>query len=263
MSENVVKLVIPSAVRLAESRKYVRKYVGHGVDLQFPPACALCHDELETGALGLLCQDCRANLVDDRPACPRCGMQALASAVPGRCLRCKDDRFYFGSVVSLGSYQGTLRTAVLRMKRETHRALAIAVGDLLFGTRAADWEALKPDAVVPIPMHWSRRIWRGFNSPETISERLAGHLHVPLASHLLRRRRRTAPQASLPPTRRLANVRGAFRATAHPDLEGSRLLLVDDIMTTGATANEAAKMLTRAGASFVGIAVVARAEGIA
>jgi ComF family protein len=166
-------------------------------------------------------------------------------------------------VVRLGSYEATLRSVVLRMKRQTHRALAIVVGDLLFNARVADWEALKPDAVVPVPMHWSRRVWRGFNSPETISERLARHLDVPLASHLLRRRRRTAPQANLPPTRRLANVRGAFRATAHPDLAGARLLLVDDIMTTGATVNEAAKMLTRAGASFVGIAVVARAEGIA
>ena len=152
-----------------------------------------------------------------------------------------------------------MRAAALRMKRENHRTLAIAVGDLLAETRAADWQAMKPDAIVPIPMHWSRRLWRGFNSTETISERLARRLQVPLASHLSRRRRRTVPQ----PSRRLANVRGAFRATNHPDLQGARLLLVDDIMTTGATVNEATKMLTRAGTSFIGIAVVARAEGLA
>ncbi|HEV3138055.1 MAG TPA: ComF family protein [Pirellulales bacterium] len=233
------------------------------MDLLFPPACAYCHHELETGDLGLLCGDCRAQRVDDRPVCARCGSRASSGAVSGGCLRCKDDRFYFGGAVRLGSYEGPLRTAVLRMKRETDRGLAIAVGDLLFGARAADWKALKPDAVVPIPMHWSRRIWRGFNSPETISERLARHLNVPLAGHLLRRSRRTAPQANLPPTRRVANVRGAFRAIAHPDLAGARLLLVDDIMTTGATVNEAAKMLSRAGAGFIGIAVVARAEGLA
>jgi predicted amidophosphoribosyltransferase len=87
-------------------------------------------------------------------------------------------------------------------------------------------------------------------------------LQVPLAPHLLQRRRRTAPQASLPATRRVANVRGAFRARAHRDLAGARLLLVDDIMTTGATVNEAAKMLVKAGAAFVAIAVVARSEGL-
>ena len=84
---------------------------------------------------------------------------------------------------------------------------------------------------------------------------------VPSASHLLVRRRRTAPQASLSPTKRVANVRGAFRARKHADLSGARLLLVDDIMTTGATVNEAAKMLCRGGASFVGVVVLARAEG--
>ena len=112
-------------------------------------------------------------------------------------------------------------------------------------------------------MHWTRKIWRGTNSPETIAERLARHLDIPLASHLLVRCRRTAPQASLSPSKRLANVRGAFRAARHPDLPGARLLLVDDIMTTGATVNEAAKMLTRAGAAFVAVVVPARAEGLA
>ncbi|MBI3839618.1 MAG: ComF family protein [Planctomycetia bacterium] len=258
----MAKLVIPHIRPLAKSREYFREWLGHSADLLFPPACVYCQHELASSAQGLLCQDCHASLVDDRPACARCGANALPDAASGRCFRCKDDRFYFGSVVRLGSYAGIMRTAVLRMKREDHRALAVAVGDLLAGTHAAGWEALKPDAVVPIPMHWSRRVWRGVNSPETISERLAHHLHIPLARHLLKRRRRTAPQASLPPTRRLANVRGAFRAVAHPDLKGARLLLVDDIMTTGATVNEAAKMLAQAGASFIGIAVVARAEGV-
>ncbi len=259
----MAKLAIPRTAQLAQSGQRIRNFLSHGIDLLFPPACAYCGGELETSAQGLLCQDCRAGLVDDRPACARCGRNALSGATSAGCAQCKDERFHFGSVVRLGSYGGPMRSAVLRMKRDDHRALAIAVGDLLADTRAATWETLKPDAVVPIPMHWSRRMWRGCNSPETISERLAGRLRVPLARHLLQRRRRTAPQASLPPTRRLANVRGAFRAIAHPDLIGARLLLVDDIMTTGATVNEAAKMLGQAGASCIGIAVVARAEGLA
>jgi predicted amidophosphoribosyltransferase len=105
-------------------------------------------------------------------------------------------------------------------------------------------------------------LWRGVNSPTTIAERLSARLRIPLAAHLLVRRRRTALQASLPPSRRLSNVRGAFQAVVHADLPGSRLLLVDDIMTTGATVNEAAKMLTQAGAEFVGVAIVARATGL-
>jgi len=209
---------------------------------------------------GPLCDECRENLIDTRPACPRCGAGGLVNQA-GRCFRCQDERYYFESVVRLGRYEGSMRRAVLRMKRERHRALAIAAGRLLVETCQAQLDPLKVDAVVPIPTHWSRRVWRGVNGPDGVAEQLASHLRVPLADHLLRRRRRTVPQARLSPTRRLANVRGAFRASAHRDLVGARILLVDDIMTTGATVNEAAKMLVKAGASFVAIAVLARAEG--
>jgi ComF family protein len=238
------------------------KWLGLGLDLVFPPICAFCQNPIETSACGLLCDTCRAELVDGRQACPRCGVSGLVADAAGKCLRCKDERFSFDRVVRLGGYAGSLRSAVLRIKTAPERALATAMGDLLAVSRSAECAALEPDAVVPIPMHWSRRMWRGVNSPETIAERLGRRLGVPSASHLLVRRRRTAPQASLSPTKRVANVRGAFRVRKHPDLSGARLLLVDDIMTTGATVNEAAKMLCRGGASFVGVVVLARAEGL-
>ncbi len=138
----------------------------------------------------------------------------------------------------------------------------MALGELLAGMCMPHMAAWKPDAIVPVPMHWSRKLWRGTNSPQTIAERFATRLGIPLAEHLLARRRRTAPQASLSANKRLANVRGAFRAARHADLPGARLLLIDDIMTTGATVNEASKMLSRSGASFIGVVVLARAEGL-
>ncbi len=136
----------------------------------------------------------------------------------------------------------------------------MALGEMLAETAGASLEASLTDVVVPVPMHWTRRTWRGANSPETIAQRLALRLAVPLRPALLVRARRTAPQASLSPNQRRANVRGAFRAAVHPDLPGARVLLVDDIMTTGATLNEAAKTLVRAGAAEVMVAVLARAE---
>jgi ComF family protein len=240
------------------------RWLNLGLDLVFPPSCALCHCPLENRQAELLCSACRAEVIEGGLACVRCGSTVVsdvhADATSG-CPRCKKERLHFHGVVRLGVYQGTLRSAVLRIKKQHERPLALALGELLARSNDARWTALRPDAVVPIPMHWTRKIWRGTNSPETIAERLARHLDIPLASHLLVRCRRTAPQASLSPSKRLANVRGAFRAARHADLPGARLLLVDDIMTTGATVNEAAKMLTRAGAAFVGVVVPARAEG--
>jgi ComF family protein len=241
--------------------QYLKAWLTPGLDLVFPPCCALCRGELETSRQGLICDDCRGDLVDPHPACPRCATSG-ARIDGGACLRCKDERYSFDAVARLGSYGGSLRSALLRIKQSSERGLAVALGDLLAAEREVEWRAMELDGVVPVPMHWSRRLWRGANSPETIAERVARRLGLPLAPHLLARRRRTAPQASLPPSRRVTNVRGAFRAAKHSDLAGARLLLVDDIMTTGATVNEAAKMLRRSGAASVCIAVLARAEGL-
>jgi ComF family protein len=234
------------------------------LDLVFPPNCSFCHSHLETSAAGLICDACRLELTDQRAACERCGSTAKAQDGPAAtCPHCARERLYFDATVRLGSYEGSRRTAVLRIKKPSERGLAITLCDLLFASNRQRLVALGAEAVVPVPMHWSRKMWRGANSPETISERLSRHLDLPMAAQLLARCRRTAPQASLSPNKRLANVRGAFRARKHVDLPGARLLLVDDIMTTGATLNEAAKVLRRAGASFIAVAVVARAEGLA
>lgn len=169
-------------------------------------------------------------------------------------------KLHFDRVLRLGIYEGTLRSAVLRIKQPRERPLAMALGELVANCLGGDCAAWRPDAVVPVPMHWSRKLWRGANSPEVIGELLAKRLQVPLAGHLLVRQKRTAPQASLSVAGRRANVKGAFRVRKHRDLDGARLLLVDDIMTTGATLNEAAKTLSRGGASSVAVAVLARAE---
>ncbi|MEX0641576.1 MAG: double zinc ribbon domain-containing protein [Pirellulales bacterium] len=236
-----------------------RRWLRLGLDLVYPPVCARCQETIEPGSPASLCAACRAALVDARPGCPRCGALLPADSQP--CPRCRDARLHFDSVWRLGPYQGALRSAVLRTKHSSEGALAAALGELLAETAGGALAALALDVVVPVPMHWTRKMWRGANSPDVVAGRLAGHLGVPSRGDLLRRCRRTAPQASLSPAGRAANVRGAFRAKPHWDLPGARVLLVDDIMTTGATANEAAKTLSKVGAALVVVAVLARAEG--
>jgi ComF family protein len=187
------------------------------------------------------------------------------TAAADDCPQCHDLPLRFSGVTRLGSYEGPLRLAVLRIKRAHERALAVALGallaDVVASAVAARPEQMGFDVIVPVPMHWTRRARRGANSAETIAARLADRLRLPLAPELIARRRRTAPQASLSPGRRRANVRGAFRVRPHADLAGARVLLVDDILTTGATLNEAGKVFAKAGAADVAVAVLARAEG--
>jgi ComF family protein len=110
-------------------------------------------------------------------------------------------------------------------------------------------------------MHWWRRLGRGFNSPDVLAQVLARALRVPWSPELLTRRRNTLPQMRLAPKMRFQNLRGALRLRADGAIAGRRVLLVDDILTTGATCSEAARVLKQAHAAWVGVAVLARAEG--
>jgi ComF family protein len=167
----------------------------------------------------------------------------------------------FEAAVALGAYGGTLRAVVLRMKHAAEAPLASAVGRLFWQVRRAELASLRPEVVVPVPMHWRRRMQRGANSPDEVAVPLAEGLGIPCAPRLLRRRRSTSPQGPLARGDRLANVRGAFRVRHGYQCAGARVLLVDDILTTGATANECVRALVAGGAASVALAVVARAAG--
>jgi ComF family protein len=248
---------------VAPTRVSARRALDAGLDLVFPPACGFCDAPLDGTPRGAaLCCECRELLLDTRAYCPRCAASASPVARVAACVDCRDARLHFEQATRLGVYDGPLRTAVLRIKRPAERGLAVALGEWAAATLEERLVAWNPDAVVPIPMHWTRRMWRGANSAETLAERLAARLRIPMAAHILTRRRRTVPQASLAPGRRRANVRGAFRVRRNRDLPGSRLLVVDDIMTTGATVNEAAKTLVRAGAAAIHVVVLTRAPGL-
>ena len=251
--------------RFQSARVWVHRWSRSTLGLLFPPACAFCGAGLPArGVTGCFCSGCRARLLPgDLPdRCSRCGA-ALKSglAFPDGCPRCRNRDLRFRSAVSLGQYDGELRRAVLRMKKPAGETLAIALAQLLYERQRRHLAEFGPDRVVPIPMHWSRRLARGTNGPEVLAEVLAGRMRVPFARRLLGRRRKTLPQFSLSPPRRFKNLRGAFRVRAGYHLNAARVLLVDDILTTGATCREATKTLQRAGAADVAVAVIARAEG--
>lgn len=180
---------------------------------------------------------------------------------PLACGRCRGTGFYFDEVCALGPYQNELRRAVLLAKQRSQEPLARAMARL-YAERRSNWlREAGADLVVPVPMHWARRFQRGVNSPELMARELARFLGVEVGLRALARRRRTAPQADLSPRQRFRNVRDAFRVRASYDIQGRSVLLVDDILTTGATSSEAARMLKEAGAARVVVAVLARAAG--
>jgi predicted amidophosphoribosyltransferase len=166
---------------------------------------------------------------------------------------------WFDETICAGLYRGRLRELLLSMKRAEGDWVSLAVGKLVWKLRQERLEALRADVVAPISSHWRRRLEHGTNSAALLAEVLAKQLGVPLAGGLLRRRRHTMRQFDLTPPQRWKNVRQAFCVRAGYHLREAHVLVVDDILTTGATCSEAARTLRSAGAERVTIVVAARA----
>jgi ComF family protein len=224
-----------------------------------------CDDDLTTTSELSLCLKCIQLIAPELPnCCRRCGaVLPDGFEVSDRCPSCEGYALKFDAVYPLGRYDGAMRDVVLKTKRLSAEALSLAVGRLLAMRLRDKIVQFAPQAIVPIPMHWRRRFVRGVNSPELLAECLGRKLKIPVL-RTLRRRRYTRPQKDVQPGERFRNVRGAFavRRWYANRLQGARVLLVDDILTTGATCSEAAKLLKQAGAAAVAVAVVARADGL-
>lgn len=233
------------------------------IDLVFPPRCVACGGECETPApVPLFCPTCLKNLALSEPwACGRCASRCSEVDVArGECSRCRGQKLLFGAARAIGPYEGALRRAVLQAKHAFHEPLAKALGQVLAERlrQMPFTEAL--DAVAAVPMHWFKRMWRNTNPEETIAGAVARKLGLENLAGALVCVRYLQRQSILNPADRRKNVRGAFRASRISKIAGKRILLVDDVMTTGATAHECSRALLDAGATAVFVATVARAS---
>lgn len=241
------------------SLQLLRSELQRCLNLFLPPACLLCGEKLPPGFLATdFCPTCRAGFPQPVPArCPICAV-AYRTLVPSahHCEACLRQPPPFVRVHAVGPYAGTLREAVQRFKYRGQLPLEYPLGTLLAESLQAGDEQ-RPDLIVPVPLHKSRLRDRGYNQALQLARQVGRQLRVPVAPDLLRRVRSTASQQGLDAVTRKSNLRGAFAVTA--PLTGRHLLLVDDVLTTGATARECASILRKAGAASVEVAILGRA----
>lgn len=245
---------------------WLRDFARAGVDFVYPPACPFCQADVEEAvqrATGGVCETCRGALIRTHGrSCLRCGAGIGPNLDPAAgCQHCRDERFAFERVIRLGVYDAELRTACLQAKQRGAEPVAAGLAMILWQCESAAIETAAIDLVAPIPQHWVQRFYRPHNTAETLADILARRLNVPLEAHIVKKTRLTRPQARLTPTERRTNLRNAFAVTDPALVAGTTVLLVDDVMTTGTTAHEAAKVLNKAGAQRVVLAVVARGLG--
>jgi ComF family protein len=228
--------------------------------LVYPGCCHAC-GAVAPGVTDF-CPPCRATLLTDPyPCCPRCAATVGPFAIlDGRCARCRNESLAFDTALRVGPYDGPLRDLILRLKHHTGEGLAELLGGLFADLVQARLAALKLDAVVPVPLHWWRRWQRGYNQSAALAYGIATRLRLAFRPGWLRRIRNTPRQTSQTLAGRRENVRGAFAVPRGVNLGGRAVLLVDDVMTTGATAGEAARALHKGGAGRVAVAVLGRAS---
>ena len=251
------------------------------LDLALPPVCRLCGDPVEQDED--FCAECEVALSHTEPmmrrACPRCGFpqprlrpatppadaaaEPIGAAEPP-CAVCRRVTFHFDAVVPMWIYRERVRDAVVAAKFAHRSPLGDALGRRLGGRVREAVGADPPELVTFVPSHLMRQLGRGGVGTEVQAQAVAGVLGVPCRS-LLKTRRRIAKQAWLDDQSRVKNVRDAFvlkRGYAFarpPKIANHHILLVEDVLTTGATANEVSRVLRAAGARRVTLAVVARA----
>ena len=207
--------------------------------------CLLCGEE---SGRELLCAACIAELPALPESCPRCALPSPAAAVCGSCLNGPP---HFDATLALWRYEFPCDTLVQALKYRARLALAG-----FFARSLASRPLPEVDVVLPMPLHPKRLAERGFNQALEIARGLARNLGRPIAPRGVLRVKDTLPQTELPYEERAKNVRGAFLCKL--DLSGASVAVLDDVMTTGATLNELARALKRAGATRVENLVIAR-----
>jgi ComF family protein len=236
------------------------------VRLLLAPVCVACRRPLERPLLGPVCDACWDGVVTlAPPLCDHCGDQ-LSSTAGVRCGRCVRQPPHFAIARSAGLYQGTLREMIHAFKYDRRRVLAVHLARLMAETARPLLETA--DAVVPVPLHPWRTLHRGFNQADD----LARQFRRPVW-RVLRRTRTGSAQAGSAQRQRQINVAGAFSArsivftpipgTTRARLTGATVVLIDDVMTTGATLDACSRVLLEAGVKSVGALTAARAVATA
>jgi ComF family protein len=230
----------------------------------FPSDCRLCGAPLVNISRLPVCLDCIAAMQPiSIGTCEICGegLAGLARADEVQtCTPCREARPQFEKACAYGSYDGELRELIHLLKYEQVTPAADVLGGML-ADAIAKLGISQPVLMVPVPLHSSKRRQRRFNQAELIARAALRRTLTPgaeLATNLLVRQRATVSQIGLTRPQRAENIRGAFRVEHAERIAGRTILLVDDVLTTGTTASECARVLRKAGADKVWVATVAR-----
>lgn len=229
--------------------------------LVYPPVCAFCYEAVNMDCR--LCPACMHQLISTQTCCQRCSMPIPPVLPNDDCIHCRKAGWRFSRVVALGPYRGKLREAVILCKKMKSDNLRQALSEQLvyrIRQRLPIIDQQQP-ILLPVPNHWSRAFSKMAPTAFRLASMISRQTGWPVSTRIVRRIRRTEKQGMLSIHERRQNVRGAFQKASTQSLSGRHVLIVDDVLTSGATANEMTRQVLRGNPADISIVVVARAAG--
>ncbi|MFN3192758.1 MAG: ComF family protein [Aureliella sp.] len=244
----------------------IAQFRGELASFLWPPECPLCEtlvDDIDC----MLCPRCVSLLWEDYSRCSKCATPLPDVVSKDGCYRCRKADFRFDRVITLGPYRDHLREAVIRLKKPheslLRRYLAKLLAEIVQQAFAEQEQSTEEvvRCIIPVPNYWTHSFYGVADAAGELASVLSAESGIPLKTKLIRRIRKTAKQGMLSWTERSTNVRGAFEIPETKALTGCHVILVDDVLTSGATCSEVSRQLKLAGASRVTVAVIARGTG--
>ncbi len=231
------------------------------LDILYPPVCHVCKTFIPDPGSIHLCAACSEKIIPViSPKCPVCGMPFnTENGIDHVCGACATTSRPFISARAAVRFGGPAQELIHRLKYGKKVHLSRPLGHITVRHLGGFLDETGVEVIVPVPLHPKRLRERGFNQAILLADFLSRNWHIPISRNNLRRVRWTEPQVNLSPEDRVKNVRGAFAAKEPLLFENRKIVLVDDVYTTGSTVSECARVLKRAGADKVYVVTVARA----
>jgi len=245
---------------LLETSSRLKSWADAGMNFFYPAICQICREQRATSSEGYVCADCWTDVrFIQPPFCERCGLPYEGEITTAfECDNCREMELHFRSARSAVAARSVVLDVIHRYKYLRALWFEPFLADLLIRQAKPILETEKWDLIVPVPLHRLKKREREFNQSERLADRLSRATNIPVNSHLLERVEFTRTQTQLTKSQRMANVRSAFQMRPGKKLAGEKIIVLDDVLTTGATTSACAKVLQKAGAGEVCVWTVAR-----
>lgn len=227
------------------------KYFNYFLNAIYPLKCEVCRQQLPLTAGVRICESCRGKIlpIGDN-FCRKCGKSL--QIVTDYCVDCLgNDTLYYESIKAAGMYYGVLRETIHSFKYQRRSCLGTDLGDFMLSSFQQHFSLNSLDKLVPVPLHKKQYRHRQYNQSEILARNLSKAIGIPVAADTLARIRETRPQFTLNKQERAENIRNSFQVKNGAWLPGAKVLVIDDICTTGSTINECARVLKQSGAEEV------------